>query len=332
MDTISVTVKFDRMLENNEIEKIERYRFIKVSRGKRELDKSIFKISYPKFIGENNATLITNKEDVFRCNKRFVEILKEIRPNDIMTLNINRIDIPITYIMPENKSFAQYKSMFYLLAKIYEKRVGKVSGTKGIVDLKENKFQTIVYADSKNVNDYNCKVVFYDQYARYKDTYEGNIEELLKKHPDLKRRMRIEVSKKINRKPMNLEEFANFDLLGNYNEDFMRYILDNLFNINTILYEREEQKRKWEVWFDAKITNFIGRMLWEIIKEEDMYEPMREAIKSLGLEKKTQEARITNLRKELTRIEERENKIIIDLYDEVSKICIYIAGFLKYYN
>lgn len=86
------------------------------------------------------------------------------------------------------------------------------------------------------------------------------------------------------------------------------------------------------MWFNAEITNFIGRMLWEIIKEEDMYEPMREAIKSLGLEKKTQEARITNLRKELKRIKERENKIIIDLYDEVSKICIYIAGFLKYYN
>ena len=83
MDTVSVTVKFDRMLEIKEIEKIESYRFIKVSRGKRELDKSIFKISYPKFIGENNATLITNKEDVLKCNKRFVEILKEVRPNDM---------------------------------------------------------------------------------------------------------------------------------------------------------------------------------------------------------------------------------------------------------
>ena len=84
MDTISVTVKFDRMLENNEIERIEHYRFIKISRGKRELYKSIFKISYPKFIGENNATLV----NVFKCNKRFVEILKELRPNDMMTLNI----------------------------------------------------------------------------------------------------------------------------------------------------------------------------------------------------------------------------------------------------
>ncbi|MEG0235851.1 MAG: hypothetical protein RR523_06435 [Cetobacterium sp.] len=332
MDTVSVTIKFDRMLEVDEIEKIESYRFIKVSRGKREFDKSIFKISYPKFVGENNATLITNKEDVLKCNKRFVEILKEIRPNDTMTLNINRIDIPVTYIMPENKTFTQYKSMFYLLAKIYKKRVRKECGTKGILDLKESKFQTIVYADSKNVNDYNCKVVFYDQYARYKDTYKGDTEELVKKHPDLKRRMRIEVSKKINRKPMELEEFSNFDLLGKYNEDFMRYILDNLFDLNLLWNEIEEQKRKWKVWFDAKIPNFIGKMLWEVIKKEDMYEPMRNAMNELKLEKKNYEARITILRKMLKRIEDKDNIMIIDLYNEVLKIRCAIAMMLTYYK
>lgn len=37
------------------------------------------------------------------------------------------------------------------------------------------------------------------------------------------------------------------------NEDFMRYTLDNLFNINTILYEIEEQKRKWEVWLMQRL-------------------------------------------------------------------------------
>lgn len=332
MDTVSVTVKFDRMLEIKEIEKIESYRFIKVSRGKRELDKSIFKISYPKFIGENNATLITNKEDVLKCNKRFVEILKEIRPNDMMTLNINRIDIPITYIMPENKSFTQYKSMFYLLAKIYEKRVGKECGTKGIIDLKENEFQTVVYADAKNVNDYNCKVVFYDQHARYKDTYGGNIEELVKKHPDLNRRMRIEVSKKINRKSMELGKFGEFDLLGEYNEEFMRYTLDKLFNVDVLWNEMEEQKSKWKIWFNAKIPNFVGKGLWEVIKEEDMYEPMRSVMTELNLEKKNFEARITSLRKELKRIETRENRMIIDLYDEVLKIRGSIAMMLTYYK
>ncbi|MGL5202048.1 hypothetical protein [Cetobacterium sp.] len=332
MDTVSVTVKFDKMLELNEIEKIESFRFIKVSRGKREIDKSIFKISYPKFIGENNATLITNKEDVLRCNKRFVEILKEIRPNDVMTLNINRIDIPVTYIMPEDKSFAQYKSIFYLLAKIYEKRVGKVCGTKGIIDLKENSFQTVVYADAKNINDYNSKVVFYDQYARYKDTYAGEIEELVKKHPDLNRRMRIEVSKKINRKPMELERFSNFDLLGEYNEEFMRYILDNLFDLSAIWNELEEQKDKWRVWFNTKVPNFIGKMLWEVIKEEDMYEPMRSVITELKLEKKNFEARITSLRKELNRIETKDNRMVIDLYDELLKIRANVTLMLKYYK
>lgn len=50
---------------------------------------------------------------------------------------------------------------------------------------------------------------------------------------------------------------------------------------------------------DAKITNFIGRMLREIIKEEDMYESMREAIKSLGFEKKAQETRINKFEKRI---------------------------------
>ena len=100
--------------------------------------------------------------------------------------------------MPEDKSFTQYKSMFYLINKIHEKRVGKECGIKRRLDLKENKFQTTVYVDTKNINDYNCKVVFYDQYARYKDTYKGDIEELVKKHPNLDKRMRINISKKSN--------------------------------------------------------------------------------------------------------------------------------------
>ena len=39
---------------------------------------------------------------------------------------------------------------------------------------------------------------------------------------------------------MELEVFSNFDLLGEYNEDFMRYILDNLFDLNLLWNEVEE--------------------------------------------------------------------------------------------
>ena len=332
MDTISVTVRFSKMLTWREIEKIENSGFIKVNKAKKEYEKFIFKISYPKFIGENNATLITNKEDVLRCNKRFVEILKELRPYDGMILNINRIDIPITYIMPENKNFREYKGLFYLLAKLYSIKREGVCGTKGILDLKDERFETIIYADTKNVKDYNSKIMFYDQYARYADTYKESMKDLVKKHPDLNRRMRIEVSKKINRVPMKLENFGDFDLLGKYNQEFMEYILENLFDLELLWKELEQQKEKWKIMFNTKLPNFTNKFLWEVVAKEDMYEPMREAIKFLELEKKTQEYRITILRKELIKIEEKEKQMILDLYIELLNIRKFVASLLKLYN
>ena len=65
---------------------------------------------------------------------------------------------------------------------------------------------------------------------KYKDTYQN----IIKEFPDLKKRIRIEVSKRIRRKTMGISTFAKFDIFSLYFPRFKRYLLDNLLNIEDL--------------------------------------------------------------------------------------------------
>ena len=60
-------------------------------------------------------------------------------------------------------------------------------------------------------------------------------------YPDLEQRIRMEVSKRVNRKEFTLEEFENFDIFTEYVRPYAKYILDNIFDDNVLEKVKEQQ-------------------------------------------------------------------------------------------
>ena len=81
---------------------------------------------------------------------------------------------------------------------VYRKKYAKASPT-AITDIKNFKVETLVYSSTPVISDYNSKIMIYNQYKniKTKTKNEDDFLEIDAKYDDLSRRMRIEVSKKI---------------------------------------------------------------------------------------------------------------------------------------
>lgn len=246
MDTISITLTFNQPLNEKEIEAIEKCQYISVkSRGKIKANDLIIKLSYPKFKGNTNATLIHDSETVLACNKEFVRVIRSLRPTGSIIMKLNRIDIPFTVYMKDGKSFNDYIGVFYTMGYIH---INKNNGRKviSISNFMEDQLETLTFTDTLNLKDYNHKIVIYNQYKRFHDTYTGGFKSLLiQEHPDLYKRIRIEVSKKINRHPFKLEEFESMDLYSEYCNSFIEYILNNLYDEDKFIELKKLNVIRW---------------------------------------------------------------------------------------
>lgn len=155
---------------------------------------------------------------------------------------------------------------------------------------------------------------------KYKDTYQN----IIKEFPDLKKRIRIEVSKRIRRKPMGISTFAKFDIFSLYFPRFKRYLLDNLLNIDDleIFYKKkieeltnllvEEKEKKRNFTYEAFLLEYINSIL--------DYEILRRVLKESTSNIKTFENAITAVRKLLKGYEEKNNIMILDVYNTIHKI------------
>lgn len=230
MDTISIKIKSEAKFTDKEIKSIERHKFLKVTRAKMDSDNAIIlKISYPKFMAESNAYLIMDSDIPYECNYKIYKILNKLRPYEELEIKILRVDIPFTYYMPEGMEFAGYKHIFYKMAQIFVKKNEKFL-VKSISDFMEDKVETLTLANSTTLNNCNSKIVIYNQDKRFKDSHNYNYESILRKHSDLPNRIRIEVSKRIRRVSMTLEEFVNFDIFNEYKDDYLDFLFENLFD------------------------------------------------------------------------------------------------------
>lgn len=155
---------------------------------------------------------------------------------------------------------------------------------------------------------------------KYKDTYQN----IIKEFPDLKKRIRIEVSKRIRRKPMGISTFAKFDIFSLYFPRFKRYLLDNLLNVDdlemiyrekienltNLLVEERDEKRNFT--YEAFLLEHIHD-IWD-------YEILRKALKKAIPNVKTYENAITAIRKILKKYEEINSIMILEVYDTFYKI------------
>lgn len=230
MDTISIKIKSESKFTDKEIKSVEQHKFLKVTRAKRNSDKVIIlKISYPKFMDESNAYLVMDSNIPYKCNYKIYEILNRLRPNEELEIKILRVDIPFTYYMPKGMKFAGYKHIFHKMAQIFSENNDKFLA-KSINEFTEDKIETLTFANSTILKNCNSKIVIYNQDKRFKDSHSYNYKSILKNHPDLPRRIRIEVSKRINRDSMTLDEFVSFDIFNEYKDDYLDFLFKNLFD------------------------------------------------------------------------------------------------------
>ena len=291
----------------------------------------IVKLSYPRFYAGINDFLITTRQECLIVQEYFANILAHMPYlNNIVAIDLMRVDIPFTYLMSYSESFWEYKNIFKVFAMVYN-RINKNSSSKGIIDIESERFETLTYADTKCISAYNRKVLIYDQYKNMevKTSEESDFNTILEQYPDLSKRIRLEVSKLIKRKPFTVEQFAKFDILGAYLESFKKEILENLMNRGMIemiynetakiLVDTLERERR-RLGFNYEV--FILRNLPKIYD----YEVLRRALRINIPNIKTREGAITTVRRILNEYQTKEGIIIIDTYKQLELIRNYIEN------
>lgn len=249
------------------------------------------KLSYPRFYAATNAYLISNRQECLAVNNRFIneieyrlmyDLNNNIRLNYIDLLNwfrnnvsikLIRVDTPFTYFMSE-PNFNGYKNLYLMLNDIYM-YLNKNAIPKNFGALGSGEIESLIFTNTTNISSYHSKIMIYNQYNKFQNYY-GNskpdfFNSILLQYPDLPNRMRIEVSKRINRKGFTTEEFKVFDIFGAYVYQNAKYALDNLFNIdvfNLIYRQRIEyikQKLIYEKHFPGfTYQNFVYRYINEV--------------------------------------------------------------------
>lgn len=280
--------------------------------------KVIVKLSYPRFYFGNNAYLINSFKECKEVQKHFVSQLQEDKLlKNIEKIKVTRIDIPFTYMMKKNYYFYNYTNVYKILALVFSEKYRNVR-SKSIIDTISRKEETVIYSDTKNISAYNTKITIYNQILNLesKDGKYINIKKILKIYPKLPQRMRIEMSKRINRKAMSLKEFKKYDFFLKYSEKYKEELDKVMFNENLIneIYNQKikiltEILKEYKKSKGKKFTyeNFI------LDKKEDIYdyEILKEAIKKSIINKKSQENAMMTVRKVFKELEKNDGRITI---------------------
>lgn len=334
MDTISIKLEYSERYKIylNELESVKRdlnsfkseygYTYVDVLEYNEKC--MIIKISYPRFFKGNNAFLITKISECLEVQEYFVQQLKLYGYIDFFpNISLIRVDIPFTYYMKEEEYFCHYQNIFKIFAYIYKKNEPNAS-PKAIQDILSGKQETLYYADTKVIANYNSRIMIYNQDLNISDKYKDIYQNIVKEFPDLRKRIRIEVSKRVRRKSMGIFIFTKFDIFGLYFPKFKRYLLDNLLNISDlkILYKEkaekltnlliEEREKKRNFTYEAFLLEHINN-IWD-------YEILRRALKEAISNIKTCENAITIIRKLLKGHEEKNDIMILDVYSTIHKI------------
>ncbi|KDE71257.1 hypothetical protein FUSO6_01455 [Fusobacterium necrophorum DAB] len=281
----------------------------------------IVKLSYPRYFAGINAYLITSISECQEVQRYFIEQLEMWGiVGYFKGISLLRVDIPFTYFMDEEIFFYCHENVFRIFAWIYHRHFTK-SSPKAISEILTKRQETLYYTDSKVIGNYNSRVMVYNQALNIQEKtedeeiYQGIIEQF----PDLSRRIRLEVSKRIKRQSMSLEEFQGENLYAHYFSRYKNYLLENLLNLEDLelYYEetaiaisqklllfREEMGSNFT--YEAFLLQNIG-IIWD-------YEVIRRALKKIEMNPHTRENPITRIRKILKQWEENNQVLILDIY------------------
>ncbi|MGL5280076.1 MAG: hypothetical protein ACRC8M_13585 [Cetobacterium sp.] len=260
------------------------------------------RLSYPRFFDNTNAYLITTKEECLKVNEAFIEAIEKfiyfegigvgVRANAEVLLGwfeanvaikIKRVDVAFTHLLNSGDSFNGYRNLYQLLNSIYIKR-NPFSIPKNVSVTGNNEVETLIFSDTQNVGAYNRKIVIYNQYRKFCDYYSKDslrLHSILQKYPDLPRRVRIEASKRIRRKPFEVLDFMEFDIFNAYVQQFADDILNNLFN-KELFDSASKDRIEWlkeTIKKEREYPNFnYQAFIYRFIDEIWDYELVRKAV------------------------------------------------------
>jgi len=307
------------------------------------------RFSYPRFYSRTNAYLIKDKRECLRVQEKFVleiadeigfiqdivknkkfELLDWIKQN--VKIKITRVDVPFTYMMEEKENFNSYQNVYRILEEVF-----KVKNKRYIPkEIKGNhEIQTLILCNSSNPNNYNSKLTIYNQAQKFKDYYQDKdpdmLESIYKENLDLDSRIRMEVSKRINRKAFTLKEFEDFDIYTEYVESYANYILDNIFDDKVLEKIKEQQITllKEKLIMERKKNNFNYENF--IFYNQDIiydWELLRRAIMETSSNENSGYQGTSTAKKILKKLEQDRDVIyfgvfkkIADMKKKISKYC-----------
>ncbi len=337
MDTIQIAIKINenklrgityRELQEagkdiNSITSIYGYRYCDYL----EISKTgnlIIKISYPRFFDGINVFLISNSMECLQVQYDFCSKIFNHPLLCDAELILNRIDIPFTFMMGINYNFNSYKKIYQVLNYVYKKKNEKAN-PKAYTDIEKFKAETLIYADTLNISAYNSKITIYDQYEniKTKTADEQDFLNITSKYDYLCKRMRIEVSKRVQRKGFTIEEFSQFNIFKEYSWKYKNYILENFFDLNEVenFYNENAQylARRLSICREARNFNYRNFIYMEINNIYD-YEIIRRALNLCIDNVKTKENAITEVRKTLIDYQLNENIIVMATYATIKEI------------
>lgn len=268
------------------------------------------KVSYPRFFRGINAFLLNNPFLCTQVNLHLVNSLKGILNNfyyEIKYISLIRVDIPFTYYMNDNLSFDKYFNVFRILSYIYYNT--RISTTinpnvKGIIDMITTDIETVTFTSARGSGG-NKEVTIYNQYLNIerKTSSPSQFGKYLEIYPDLKKRIRIEVCKRINRENFSPDDFAHFDILSTYGKQCKDFLLKYLFDkkqleiIYNLFYQNLDKSFKDYIFTYSRIS-YIS---WLYMNKELLidYSIIRAVLANNIPNQKTLESAITVIRKEL---------------------------------
>lgn len=285
----------------------------------------IVKISYPRFFAGINAYLISNRDECTRVEMDFrFKITGHQLLNDAK-IKLDRVDIPFTYYMNPNYNFNSYRKVYQIFDYVYRKKNEK-SNPKAYTNIKDFKAETLIYSDTPTISGYNKKIMIYDQYNNLKNKTinERDLYSFGTKYEGIQNRMRIEVSKRIDRIPISIQDFPNYRIFETYVPQYREYILQNILSkdeIDNFYNEKSVELAAKLLAYKEETNNFIYEsFIYKEIQNIYDYEIIRRALKICIENVKTREKAITSIRKVLFNYQLNEKIMVMETYSVIMEI------------
>lgn len=303
------------------------------------------RLSYPRVFDRTNAYLIKTSEECQKVHQKLIndiltfdasfeeaEILKEWFIKYV-TISIDRIDIPFTYYVPFTETFNSYSNIYNLMVEVFEAK--KKTKVKDIGVTIDGERETYTFPDKENIKNSYRGIVIYNQAKKFKDLYgkkKKYYDDIVNKYPDLKYRIRIEVSRKVGLNGKSLEEFSEFKIYEEYVVQFARYTLENLFDesvLRDVCYNKaEELAELLKKSREMKNLNYRGFIYSNKDKIYD-YTILRDAIFRTTKNSNTKYSASHDAKEILKELEKETGVIYIDTKSRMRKIANFFRKIIR---